>query len=327
MMKSSLLTFLFLLSAARVRAYVPTVESLFRNGANPDATTTAVVLAAKLYSFNPYLEETGATSQGEPLWVRWIYNITPQGKLKLTQLCYRNQAMTDAHLVDKVYLGELDARSFSGASARPERGLFLGLLNSLLINDGSFVIEFLKLRGVEVKANSELIDQEKVALLQRYKQWLTKTRGGRVANGEESPLTPSSAAERERVEQLLNAPMYRDTQQVTLSRHRGEPAWSIRADGFEAWVGDERRDIRQFILRTTGEEVELSLQDYVLLNGTNFLPRTVQVRLGEEKFWMIEFLGVRPFNESGTEMLSRLKRYDQLLGKPAEALLKPPFLL
>lgn len=315
------LTLALSLACATAQAYVPTVEALFRHGANPDVTTNGLVLSASISGYNPYAEKTEAAAK--QLWVKWIYNVTPQGKLRLTQLLYSAAAMTEASLLDKVYIGDLTPRSFTANAA--ERGAFISLLNSQLINDGSFMVDFLQQMGIHVKLNSEIVNQEKVSLLHRHRLWLKNSRGGRAAS-EESPLAPSAPAERERVSKVMGSPMFLDTQQVSLTRFHGEPAWHISADGFEAYVDDAQREVRQLTLRRPGGDVEIVCRDAMLLNGTHRMPRQYIVKNGQDQYFQVNVLSLRHFSEGPNDFLTRLRRYDQLLGHKQEAIEKPGFL-
>lgn len=320
-MKTFLILFAFI--AFKAQAYVPTVESLFRHGANADVTTNALMISAKVALVNPYAEKAEQT-EGSALWVKWVYNVTPQGRLKLTQLIYRAASMTEASLVDKSYVAELSPLAFDASPEMGERGLFMGLINSLLINDGSFMVEFLHNRGVNVRLNAEIINQEKKALLGRYRAWLIRTKGGRTAGAEPSPLAP--ATDRAAVEKIMASPMYADTQQVVLSRYQGEPAWQIKGDTFEGWVSDATRDVRQLVLRTGAAEVDIQCRDYVLYNGTHSFPRQIVVKGQQDQFWQIDVIGLKHFNETAAELLARLRRHDQVLMQRKEVVARPSFL-
>lgn len=318
----TIILFILTLVTTSTKSYVPTVEGLFRHGNNPEVTTNALVLTASVQPHNPFVE--GAETTAPPLWVKWIYNVTPHGKLKLTQLIYSSAAMSDATLLDKIYVAELSPQSFPGAQT--ERGLFLALLNSILINDGSFMIDFLQHHGVSVAANTEILNQEKIALLTRYRSWLSQTKGGRVAGTEESPLAPNNPAEKERVSRIMSSPMYLDSGKVSLSRHQGEPAWHVRTENFEAFVDDAKREIRQLTLRQSSGETEISCTDPMLLNGSHRVPKRLIVKTTLDQHYAVTLLSLRHFNETQADLLARLQRYDQVLGAKKTPVERPSFL-
>jgi len=303
-------------------AYVPTVEGLFRHGNNPEVTTNALVVTATVAPYSPFVEKTEGPSN--TLWIKWIYNVTSHGKLKLTQLIYTSSVMNDASLVDKHYVAELSPQSFAGANT--EKGLFLALMNSMLINDGSFMIDFLQHHGVSVAANTEILNQDKTALLYRHRSWLAQTKGGRAAGADESPLNPSNPSDRERVARLMGSSMYLDSGKVSLSRFQGEPSWQIRTDNFEAYVDDAKREVRQLLLRQSSGETEITCHDPMLMNGSHRMAKYLIVKNTLDQHFTVNFLSLRHFNESPGELVSRLQRYDQVLSQKKAPVDRPSFL-
>jgi hypothetical protein len=312
-----------ILATRTANSYVPTVEGLFRHGGNPEVATNALVVTAKVTPYNPYDDNADSAARAA-LWVKWVYNVSGQGKIKLTQTLHRAAATSDADMVDKVYVPDLNPQSFGAAQA--ERGLWLGMFNSVLINDGSFLVLFLRHLGAEVRLNHELLNQEKVQLLHRYRAWLAQNKGGRQA-GSDSPMSPTAPAERERVQHLLASPMYQDTKQVALSRYQGAPAWQVRAEPFEAWIEDQNRDVRQLLLRLPAGEIEIQCRGAGLIDGVHRVPREIFWRGLQEQHFRIEVLSLKTFSESPTETLVRLRRLDQALGRRSEKVERPAFLL
>jgi hypothetical protein len=308
-----------------VFAYVPTVESLFRNGSNPDLTQNAAVVTFKITPVNP-LAEKGEQAQGQSVWVKLIYHLGGGGRIKLSQLTYRSSAINDTAADSKVFFSEMSSNAFDQSVEMTERGLFYSIMNSLVVNDGTFITQFLKTRGINVALNDEILNQEKKQLLERHKTWLIKTRGGRQANGEDSPLTPASALEREKVNHIMSLPMYASSGQIGLVRFEGEAAWNIKADGFEAWVGDSNRDIKQVNYKTSAGESEFVAKDYIKYNGTTPLPRLITFKNSKDLHFNIEPISIRYFNESGQDLVNRLKRYDKEVKAPRDSVTKPYFL-
>ena len=317
--------FALLLISSTALAYVPTVESLFRNGSNPDLTQNAAVLTLKVTPVNP-LAEKGEQAQGQSVWVKLIYHMGAGGRIKLSQLTYRTSSLVDSAAESKVFFSELSPNSFDQSVEMSERGLFYSMLNSLVVNDGAFITQFLKSRGINVALNSEIINQEKKQLLERHRAWLIRTKGGRQTEGDESPLTPASPIEREKVNQIMALPMYASSGQISLVRFEGEAAWNVKADAFEAWVGDTNREIKQISYKTSGGESEFMAKDYIKYNGTTPLPRLITFKNSKDQYYNIEPIGIRYFNESGQDLVNRLKRYDKEVKVSKESDIKPYFI-
>jgi hypothetical protein len=315
---------LFLLTTSTY-AYVPTVESLFRHGTNPEITHNAVSLSAKITPINPFAEKS-EQAQGEPLWIRWVFHVAQNKKVKLSQLVYRSPNMNQANLVNKVFLTEFSPASFDQSPEMGERGLLFGLINSLVQNDGSFLVTFLKNRGVDVRLNEEIINIEKKSLLERYKSWLIKTKGGRVVEGEESPLNPNNLIDKEKNQQIMEMPMYANTEQVELIRFQSEATWKVTAENFEALVSDANREIKQISLKHPSGESEIFCKDYIKYNGVHGLPRQVVFKNYRDQYFNIDISGVRYFNEKPQELVQRLKKYEEGFKQPKDPVIKPNFI-
>jgi hypothetical protein len=316
---------LLMITPSKTFAYVPTIESLFRNGTNPDMSQNAAMITLKITPVNP-LAEKGEQAQGQSVWVKLIYHLGGGGRIKLTQLTYPSSAITDTAADSKVFFSEMSPNSFDQSVEMSERGLFYSIMNSLVINDGAFITQFLKTRGINVALNYEILNKEKKQLLERHKAWLIKTKGGRQAEGEDSPLAPASGIEREKVNHIMALPMYASSGQIGLVRFEGEAAWNIKADAFEAWVGDSNRDIKQVTYKSSAGESEFVAKDYIKYNGTTPLPRLITFKNSKDLHFNIEPIGIRYFNESGQELVNRLKRYDKEVRAPRDSAIKPYFL-
>jgi hypothetical protein len=300
---------LVVIFSAKALAYVPTVESFFRHGANADITSNAAVINFKITPINPFAEK-GEQAQGQSLWVKYIFHQSSPGKMKLSQLTYPSSNMADTNANSKLFFTEFSPYMFEQSLEGSERGLFFSLLSSLLLNDGSFMINFLKNRGFNVVLNQEILNLEKKSLLERYRSWLVKTKGGRSTEGEESPLSPASIVERDRVQQIMSQPMYADTDQIKLVRFEGEAAWSIKLEGFEAWLTDEKRELRQVNLKSEIGDIEFSMRDYIKFGGAFLFPRQIIFKNNKDQYYILETLSMRYFTESPQELSSRLKRYE-----------------
>ena len=316
---------LLFVASTYAHSYYPTVESLFRNGSNPEITQNAVVLNLKITPVNP-LAEKGEEAQGSSTWVKLIYHVGNGGRVKLSQLVYKSKNMTDSQAYNKIFISEFSPNVFENSPEMGDRGLFYSLLNSLLLNDGYYMTQFLKSRGVNVSSNSELLNQEKKQLLDKHKSWLIRTKGGRQDEGEESPLSPITSLEKERVSQIMSQPMYASTGQVDLVRFDSEASWNIKSETFEAWISDANREIKQLNLRYSTGETVITARDYIKFNGVNPIPRLIVLKNSKDQYYYIEPILLRYFNESGQELVNRLKRYEKDVKQPSEPLVKPYFI-
>jgi hypothetical protein len=323
----------FLTSVAQ--AYVPTVESLFRHGANPDVTQNAVSLSMVVKRGQTEAKADGVLNdvsllrdQRQEDFYRIFFSRGNGEVLRLSQIRYANANFSDAALQHKVHFPNFSALTIRPGVEHLEKGVFYGMLISMALNNGSFMINYLKQLNVPVRANSEILNRQKVELLASYKQYLaTINRDRNARKNEANPLRPDEREARERAEQIMNESMYADTRQVRLTRDSGDMAWLVTAGPFEAVVNYTDRSIRRITYKSPIGELELLASEYWLANGVHSMPRIVDVRSPSGETWQIEFKNLRHFTEKEDELVKRINHWDQLLKGKEASDPRPEFLL
>lgn len=314
-------------------AYVPTVESLFRHGSNPDVTANGVSL-----TFVVKKMEAGAKSQSSDSglvmetkaedYYKLFFTKVSNDVMKVAQTRYANNTFSEASLLEKVYYPNFSAYTIKGSPEESEKGLFHSMLRSMIFNDGHFLVNYLKSLGVPVKLNSEIINRQKVEYLANYKQYLvTINRDRNARKTEVNPLKPEDAAARDKADTVMNEPMYVDQKQVKLSRENGEMAWLVTAGQFDAVVSYKDREIMKFKLRSQLGEYEMTSKDNWLANGTHSLPRYILIKDYKGETYQIEILNLRHYLEKEVDLVNRLKKWDSLLKGKESTEAKPPFVL
>jgi hypothetical protein len=324
---------LLLLLTTQAFGYVPTVESLLRHGSNPDVTANGISLTLSVKKLNPGL----TTTQQDPAQIKEKHTadffklfFTKNSDLafKLAQTQYENASFSEASLVSKVYYPNFTPYTLKASGEEVEKGLFFGLLESIVYNNGAFLINYLKNVGVPVKLNSEIINREKVELLADYKRYLTLINKDRNARKTEvSPLRPDEPAARERAHRIMDEPMYIDTGHVQLSREDGQMAWLVKAGDFEAVVSYRERDIQKIRYKSPLGEFEVTCKEYWLGNGTHRIPRLMMVRDFRGEIYQIEVTNMRHYNEREGDLIKRLQNWDKILKGKNSTDPKPSFLL
>lgn len=323
---------LCLFITSSVQAYVPSVESLFRNGSNPDVTANGVAFNLAVKKIQPGMEEAdlkaSRADQAAGEFYKFYFTTTSGETLKISQARYRDAGYADSSLVHKTYYPNFSPYTLKANVENMEKGVFLGLLYSLTFNNGAHLVSYLKNLGVPVKLNSEIINREKIEYLASYKRYLATINQNRGARKTEvNPLRPEDASARERVESVMNESMYVDTKNVKLGRNDGSMSWVVNAGPFEAIVSYRERQVQKILFKSAAGELEILCRDYWLANGTHYLPKTIQIRDFSGELYQVELTNLRHFNEREDELVKRLNRWDQILkGKEAKDP-RPVFLL
>lgn len=314
--------FFLLLCYGHAFAYVPTVESLFRHGGNPDVTSNTVTMTLKV-SRRSGTEEEG--KRAEDFYKLFITKGHGES-MKVSQTRYANNSYSESSLEHKIYYPNFTAHTMSANTEHIEKGIFFALMRSLTLNDGGHLVRYLNSLGVPVKLNSELINREKIEYLASYKRFLIAINHDRKKN-EENPLKPQDPAERARIEKIMGESMYVDTKQVKLTREENDMAWMVSAGTFEAVVSYKERHPLKLKYRSGSGEFEVVCSDYWLSNGTHYMPRTMTIKTFSGEIFQVEIGSFRHYTEREDELVRRLQKWDQLIRSKDRNEARPEFLL
>lgn len=329
---------IFLLSLALVTTsvlgYVPTVESLFRHGANPDVTADGVTLTLNVKRINQgektissITDASLLSGEREEDYYK-VYFARKENTLRLVQVRYTNGEYSDAAIEHKLYYPNFTSYTVKADWEQAEKGLFYGVLQSLVLNDGAPLLKYLKALEVPVKLNDEIINREKVELLAEYKRYLIVTGKDRNARKTEvNPLKPDDREAREQVDRVMAQPMYVDTDHVKLGRDDGYISWMVNAGPLEAVFSYKNRDLSKVKLKSPLGELEMIFKDYWLANGSHSLPRFILIRSLSGQAYQVELTNLRHHVVKENDFIKQLNEWDQTLKGKVSTEVRPPFML
>ena len=331
-MKLFLLSLAFITSSAF--AYVPTVESLFRHGSNPDVTADGVTLTLNVKRINQgektissITDASLLSSEREEDFYK-VYLARKDNTLRLVQVRYASGEYSENAIEHKLYYPNFTSYTVKADWEQAEKGLFYGILQSLLLNDGAPLLKYLKALEVPVRLNEEIINREKVELLAEYKRYLIVTGKDRNARKTEvNPLKPDDKEAREHADRVMALPMYVDTEQVKLGRDDGYISWIVNAGPLEAVFSYKMRDLSKVKLKSPLGEVEMILKDYWLANGSHSLPRFILIRSLSGQAYQVELTNLRHHAVKENDLIKQLNEWDQTLRGKASTEVRPPFML
>lgn len=320
---------LFLFVSFASQAYVPTVESLYRFGGNPEVTANAAVISfvvRKLDTESP--DETLLKEKKSEGYYRLYFTKSTGDALKIAQVHFKDSRFSDAGLDHKIYYPNFTPHTLRPTLDQMEKGLFLSLLHSMIFNNGSQMISYLAGLGVPVKHNNDIINREKVEYLASYKKYLKNISNNRAARKTEiNPLKPEDSAARERVDRIMGESMYVDTGHVKLAKEEGKPAWRVSAGAFESIHAYESRAVLRYKYKTDAGEFSVIPRDYWLATGTHLFPKTFEIRNFRGENFEIEIIDYRHFLDKEEDLVKRQKKWDQLLRTGMSTEPRPEFLL
>lgn len=316
-------------------AYVPTVESLLRHGGNPDVTSTglSVTMNVKRLEAGTKPSTTQDVSLLKETKVDDFYKLfysrsNTSETIKLAQTRYSNNTFSEGSLEHKVYHPNFTPFTIRATAEQAEKGIFFALMSSLVLNDGSHLVNYLKALGAPVRLNNDLINREKLELMAEYKRYLVTINKDRNAKKTLSnPLRPEDAAARTNADRIMKEPMYVDLNQVKLSREDGQMAWLVNAGTFEAVISYKEREIQKVKFKSQLGDFEIICKDYWLANGTHSLPRYMLVRDFKGENYQVELTNLRHYNEREDDIVKRINKWDQLLRNKEASDPRPEFML
>lgn len=325
---------LFFVSTAH--AYVPTVESLFRHGSNPEVSADGVSITLNVKRINPGEKSEAPsgdasllTSEREEDFYKIYFSQNEKTEtLKIAQTRYNSAQFSENSLEHKVYFSNFTGHTIKADIEHMEKGLFYALLQSLVLNNGRHVVNYLKAMGVPVRLNDEILNREKIEFLADYKRYLVTISKDRNARKTEvNPMRPEDPAARERADEIMGQPMYVDTDQVKLGRDSGNIAWIVNAGNFEAVFSYKLRDLYKIKFKSPAGDYEMLFKDYWLANGTHSLPRFILIKSLNGQSYQVEITNLRHYVEKPDDFIKRLSAWDQILKGKESTELRPPFLL
>lgn len=322
-----------LLFVTNLYAYVPTVESLFRHGSNPDISANGISLTMTVKKIHPgekstHVNDASLLVEEKEIDFYKVFFSKFSESLKLSQARYNSASFSEASLQHKIYLGNYTPFSIKANVEALEKGIFFGMIQAIAFNNGALLLNYLKSLDVPVKLNNEIINREKIEFLADYKRYLILTAKDRNARKtEENPLHPNDPAARERAQSIMGASMYTDQKQVKLSKENGAAAWLVTAGAFEAIFSFKERDLLSLRYKSQAGEFELICKDYWLANGAHSFPRFILVKTLTGEQYQVEVTNLRHYLEKEEDLIKRLKNWDQILKGKDSTEARPEFLL
>ncbi len=317
--------FIFLsILASNVFAYVPTVESLFRNGSNPDIIGNGFVINFSVRKIQP-----GEISPTTPEDYYKIFMTKGQGdSLKVSQTKYTDSTYSEDSLVHKIHYNQFTAHTMKATQEQIEKGIFFALLHSMGLNNGSHMVNYLKSLGIPVRLNNEIINRQKIDVLANYKNYLASINRDRNARKTEiNPLKPEDPGARGRVTQIMDESMYVDTKHVKLGKDENDMVWLVNAGSFEAVISYQKREVQKVRYKSAAGEFEIISRNFWLANGTHVLPRFIMIKNFNGESFQVEIKNLRHYTEKEDDVAKRVSKWEQILKSKDMTVERPEFLL
>lgn len=279
-------------------ASVPTEEGLLRNLNNADLPGQFVTVKTMVQS----LTEADKTD-----YVKFQISVDSPSSVSLLQTNYSNGQMLNSQIKSVKYIPDL--LSQIKREKAPEKSLFYSVLMMLTTNRSQGMEAFLEKNGVVVVKNRNILNEDKIKLLRAYRSHLVNNKGkGDVG----SPLNPEDPKNKEKVLELFRSNTFKRAKNIELVKKDNEFMWKVDWKSAQGFFSNEERQFRAIDYSTADSQIKIEANSYLLFNGTNELPKFMNVKDSTGQLYKIQTLGLD------------VKRTDKRLAESYEELKKAP---
>ena len=195
----------------------------------------------------------------------------------------------------------------AGNKENIDRRFFYGLMSIILNNDPSILIESALSYGSDVKKNRELLNKEKIELLNKYKYYLSKSDDDTV--NMENPIMPEDESKREIAKKIMKDSFYKSSENIERVKNGSRFYFHIKDDVLEATIDQHTRQIKTIVLKTSYGKVSAVMRDYVIMNNNYELPEYIVMTLSNGKKYKVRPTKLAVYNDTNAKFDNRLKKY------------------
>jgi hypothetical protein len=297
-MKMFLKALLVLSLSFSAHASVPTEEGLLKNLNNADLPGSFVTVKMMVQSL---------TENDKVEYVRFQLALDNPNVVSLLQTNYSNGQMLNSQIKSVKYFPDMLAQI--KREKAPEKSLFYAVLMMLTTNREQGMESFLEKNGVSVVKNKTILNEDKMKLLRAYRSHLVNSKGKGDAG---SPLNPEDPKAKERVLDLFRSNTFKKPKNVELVKKDNEFMWKVDWKSAQGYFSNEERQFRSIDYNTNENQIKIEASNYLLFNGTNELPKFMNVKDSTGQLYKIQTLGLD------------IKKADKKLAESFEELKKAP---
>lgn len=303
-------------------AATPTMEGLFRNGANADIGGELVILRLQVEEKSNDLlmerlkvegneQKLSELLQNEKMPAKYIELILSPDSSKGFEAVmneYSNRTFSENAIWRSEYLSSFNSKIKK--EGRVGRNMLYSAVMMLALNDADPMVKLIKSYNKDFELNREVMNSDKISLLKRYQKYLSLVKDDKeIRNELESPMNPTDEAKKQQVVGLEKARMYRASSEVKLIRENALFFWMIELEKFQARFFNDTHQL-DFLKMNVGDgQVELNCSDYILFEGRFRLPRYFMLKDINDRLYKISFLGIKSYSKSSVKLTERQQKF------------------
>ncbi len=314
-MQKVFIVFVTIIFSQSIFAYIPTLDSLLRNGNNIDIGKNTVQANLRVVEIDPSNNQVVKSSEGliERYGLKLLLINENENKPKLTQVNYKGGVFNSDALVNLYYNNVDDYRLFSENNENVDGEVFYSVLLMLLNNDSKHLIRTLKKHVDGIKANSELINEDKFKHLLDYKNYLVATKelkDTEEAEEIENPMRPKDEDKVAEVKELKKTNFLKRDELVKRIKVEDDFSWVVDEKNLYIKFTDDHR-ITEMRLKTGMGELEFTFGKFKVYGAKMEFPEFIWFRDLTGKKYLIKPERVTMFSDTLQLHSKRLKRYQE----------------
>jgi len=292
----ALLILMLSLISFQLSASVPTEEGLLRNLNNSDLPGNFITVKFMLQSL---------AEPDKQDFIKMQMAEEGNGNLSLLQSIYSNGQMLTSQLKSMKFIPDLLGQIRKEKSI--EKSMLYGVLMMLATNKSSGVEAFLEKNGVSITRSKSMLNEDKMRLLRSYRSHLVNNKGKGDAG---SPLNPEDPGAKNRVLELFRSNTFTSAKNIELVKKENEFMWKVDWKFAQGYFSNEERQFRAIDYVNSETQVKVEASQYLLFNGTNELPKFINLKDSMGQLYVIQTLGeeVKRVDKKPIEYYEELKK-------------------
>ena len=267
---------------------VPTMEGLFRNGANP--THQGNVVSIHLLTEQVYGEE-----KRKAIYTKLIFFLKNDRSADLIQIVYHNKNMDMSSIVRVAHLKDLPGKINFDRDGN--RKLLFSLFEMFFLNRSASIGRLLKQIDSSFVLNKEILNEEAVSLYRKYRNHLRRNKG--VAN----PAF-NFEAEKKKI-----GSFYQRDSSVKLVKISEQFFWKIELDRLKAFFTNEKHQLREMELNVRGDQISISTDGFATFSKIYELPKAILFKNKAGEIFSFKTLRFKVFKGNERYMDKTAKKY------------------
>ncbi|OFZ14189.1 MAG: hypothetical protein A2X86_04880 [Bdellovibrionales bacterium GWA2_49_15] len=258
----------FMVAMPDSSAALPSIEGLFKNLNNKPVTEKLVTIKAKIKTIISDYPE----GQTKEYYIKVLLLQRNEYQLDVLHTIHTSPDFNNKTVVDYKYSDDIAATIVKGEEDISLS--FYALLSMFGTNNSKVITTLLKKRNSDYVNEKEVLNQEKIRLLEAYLGFL---KSGEAPDSGNSPLKPRSDAEKNKIDELMGTRFYKLPTALKMVKIGKEISWVLKLENVDAYFDNETFRLKKLKSNLYEQVVAYDFGNYILMDGIHEFPRTINI--------------------------------------------------